>query len=87
MVRVSPADIGIVARTWDISQVAAKMFQKTVKKGHFCNNFPQILVQMKVSFHFMVQLFFSFFQMIGKPHLYQNFVHKVDRYDQHVPVT
>ena len=41
---------------------SSKNVQKTVKKGHFCNNFPQILVQMKVSFHFMVRsaIFLSF---------------------------
>ena len=75
VVRVSPADIGIVARTWDISQVAAKMFQKNVKNGAFLQQFPSDFSSDKSV------------KMIGKPHQYLNFVYKVDRYNQHVPVT
>ena len=91
VVRVSPADIGIVARTWDISQVAEKMFQKNVKNGAFLQQFPSDFSsdESVFSLHFMVgeECNFSFFQMIGKPHQYHKFVYKVDRYNQHVPVT
>ena len=67
---------------------SSKNVPKNCEEGAFLQQFPSDFS----SDESVVSLYgeecnFSFFQMIGKPHLYQNFEHKVDRYDQPVPVT